>query len=367
MPMYQPDDFTADVLPAAFKKDTKEIIVVAAALGWKVHLTTGNSVTIIAPEERKKYHFGLNGRASINHNRIRRDIIKYGDPEKVLAISAADALGMNSPEALAILQSSKIDMSVGATVVDETPKPEPRTTTPKRLAAKQGSRTESEAPVSEQREAHIVSERPMLARSSGDDGYESPTTIERKWSDGSKDYKCVECNYTSAASRGSVAAHYGKSHSKPGGRGEKPETFKVDIPDARVYSPRQTRIDALAEWIGELIRGEGDPKEVAKAALTWVNEQSRRGTSFAAEREELSAEDTLSRIKMMLDDGSYFRQRQELETLEQRMADMEEQVLASQTRADEAEARADEAWGNLRALRSLIADIGDEEVKAAAG
>src|SRR5690348_11665816 len=85
MPLYTREDFDSSLIPNGFKKDIEQVVTVAVALGWKLHIgTKPPSMTIIAPGEKKKYHFGYNWRrGSANLNRVKRDLFRFGDPTLV--------------------------------------------------------------------------------------------------------------------------------------------------------------------------------------------------------------------------------------------------------------------------------------------
>jgi len=148
---------------------------------------------------------------------------------------------------------------------------------------------------------------------------------------------------------------------------ERPATFASEVPEARQYAPRQSRIDALAEVIQALLDGgEKDAGSIAREALTWVHEQSKNRTEFAEEREPQSPEETLNRIRTLLDDGTML-------AAQQRMASMEERLLAAEQKAQEAEAarqaadeRAEQARSTLRTFMDLAREYAedDEEEKA---
>jgi hypothetical protein len=362
MPMIQPDDFTKDVIPNGYREEVKEVIVVAAALGWKVHKTGSESLTIISPRPEnhpKKYHFSQNRRGTNDLKRIRRDLIRFGDPEKVMI---ADAAHLTRDPELRNMLVKALPM-VGVTegiVVDDTPEAEEkRTPKPKPEPSKQRAVT-------------IVSQAPMVAKANENRGYDSHTTIERKWSDGTTDYACIEkgCDYTSP-NRASVPAHWAKAH-HDGGRGRRNPVYVADTSGATKYAPRQTRIDALAQALADaMAAGATDPQTIAREALMWVHEQSKKGTEHAAENEPMDAEAMLDRIRLLLDNGTHLQMRQRVETLEQQMHDREEtstemrkrlehaaeQVDAERQLREAAEASAKEAWDNLNALRALLADL----------
>lgn len=348
MPMYDRHTFEPeDHIPPHLKKDARDTVMVAVAMGWKLHVNTNNSCTIIAPNDRKKHHFAGNSRATIPLNRIRRDIFRYADPA-LLAIADQVIDGKLPPEVAAMVEKVAYPRN------EEQPEEEP-VPTPNDMPQHRPEPSESE----DKAEPYVVSEQPMLAKAGTNRGYESAATVERHWSDGTTDYKCVDCDYSSK-DRLSVRSHRNKHGKKQGPSTHRGQTFVADVPNAAHYRPRQTRIDALAEVIeGLMADGGKDPGEIAKTALTWVHEQSRQGTSLAAEREELGPEDTLNRIRSLLDDGTFARQRSRIEALEERLTQTEQAL-------EETAQRADKAQSTLRALSELASEsvLGEAQQRA---
>jgi hypothetical protein len=352
--MYDESDFDKSFIPNSFKREVRETIVLAVSLGWKFHVTGDQSATIISPrpeDHPKKYHFSTNRRSSNSITRIRRDVVKYGDPEKVeVAYTAASLRDMGlDGEAQALVRSLP---SVTATVVDDR---SDREKGPADNPFGKGSVTEPPKP-RDPKAPHIVSEKPMLAKASKGKAYDSPTTMERRWSDGSRDYACrwPSCNY-SAPERGSVPSHYAKSHSE--GLGKRPEMFSAEVPDARVYAPRQSRVEALAAILADLMAGGPmDPDVLARTALTWVHEQSNHKTDEAAEREDLTPEQTLDRIRMLLDDGARGEMHKRVEALEQKLVDSESLSEMLQVSVTELEKRLKHAADQIEAEQKLRAE-----------
>jgi len=390
--------FTKDLIPEALGKEVKEVVTIAVALGWKMHVTSNNSVAIVSYDERKKHHFSVGGRSTHNFNRIHRDVLKFAEPEKLLLADSLAGIkmprnvpgGKEAARFAADLAAVMLPL-VGdeGTFVDHRPEiaqaeaeeeqrkivarqrreqrereaEQARHEAQERArqiaqeaaqAARQAAAEEDAALVTKEEESaerHIVSEKPMVAKGGEKRAYESYTAIERLWSDGTKDWKCPECDYTSSKSRGSVPAHWSKVHSSGSGTRPHPTFFEADVPDARVYAPRQTRVEALAQTIGEMMKtGETDPEVIARTALTWVHENSKHATPLAAEREELTPEDTLNRIRTLLDQGVYDQQQKRIEALE-------EHVLTAEAEAREARESAERARETLRAFTELATEF----------
>lgn len=357
--MYDEETFDKSVLPSFLKRETQDCIQVAVMLGWKMHLSTGGSVTIVSPCERKRHHFSASGRSSTSLNRVRRDLVRFADPEKLLIADSLIGMGLKPGPESVLLNAALPEIGDEGTIVDHRPEQEEearRERERKAQAAEERERQKAAEPQLSSRQ--IVSQKPMLAKAQEGKGYESLTTIERIWSDGKKDYRCSfqGCLFISD-NRGSVPSHYAKAHGAVYGEGEKRNIFKAEVPEAQTYAPRKRRIDALAAVIRELWDVGAQPEEMARAALTWVHEQSKKGTEFASEREPMTAEDTLQRIRNLLDDGAQFEMRQQMEK-------MEERLVEAETRAQVAEKRAEQARSTLKAFMELARDFTDEEQTA---
>lgn len=84
-------------LPSGFKEDIQSVVVLAVTLGWKLIITSTASMTIISPDENKRLHFS-NRRNSGPINRIRRTVIKYGDPDKIKTMAALGSSAITDNE-----------------------------------------------------------------------------------------------------------------------------------------------------------------------------------------------------------------------------------------------------------------------------
>lgn len=351
--MYDNDTFDKTLLPTHLKKDVRDLIEIAVMLGWKMHLGAANSVTIVSYDEKKKLHFSASHRASNSMNRMRREIVKYADPKQLEFGYAAHSA--KDPD-LGRLMFAAMPTINRDTVVDHRPeieaeeneeqrrreaREELRRAQRERQTPPESRSSESEPVIPQyangskeqeaKRDRTIVSQKPMIAKDTEGRGYESKVSIERHWSDGSVDYKCVDCDYSST-NRLAIRGH--RSGSKHTARGRDRASHKIEVPLAASYAPRQTRIEALAAVIQGLVsEGTVDPAEIARQALTWVHEQTRHGTSEAAEREPMTAEDTLNRIRLLLDDGS----RQKIVELTQQIDDLHAERTQLTERVDELE------------------------------
>lgn len=387
-PMYDETDFDVKKLPGTVKKDFKQVIETAVMLGWKVHITGNQSFTLVPPEgappNAKKFHFGVSSRHP-NLNAMRKAVVRFADKEKV---QTADAM-LDAPTREVAIALGAMLPALGdeGTVVDDRDNGDDETPTKadqerekrraraaeveeatKKAAAKKAPAKKPdvsrETPTNEER--FVVSQRPMLAKQGKGRGgeqhaYHSQTTIERHWSDGSIDYLCAAPDCTAGPDGGPYVSserlkpsrHYANVHAK--GVSPLPPVFKAEVPNAQTYRPRTTRILALADVLRRVMEaGVTDPDTLAREALTWVHEQSKGATEHAEEREVLTPEETLRRVKMLLDDGTYFQTQQELRAREEQVAHLTAQV-------ERAERRATQAIENLRSLQELVQGIKVED------
>jgi hypothetical protein len=306
-------------------------------------------------------------------NRIRRDVVRLADPQKLkIAYEASDLFKRGPNRELAGLAMSVLPLPAPGekgTVVDHRPdleaeaerkRAEKDEANRRRIAARreaeaakrtldeQDSKPQPE-PESSDSERHIVTQKPMMAKSSAGKAYESKVAIERHWSDGSVDYKCVDCDYTTPH-RLSIRGHRGKAgHTRRGGRDAGAE-FPATVPLAVTYKPRQSRVEALAEELAALVsEGTVDPAEIARTALMWVHEQSRKGSPLSAEREPMTAEETLNRIRLLLDSDK----QAEVDQLQARVDEQDNELQTLRDRVEELESF-------IELAQSLRRKVGDD-------
>jgi hypothetical protein len=343
MPAIEAVDYDPSILPSTLNKEAKELVGQALGLGWKLHLdSNGVGCTIVSPvNESQRIHLGK--RRSVPVKQMRSKVFRWGDPvlidhivthgDSLEDFEAFKDLFTKRAEALAAAgkEPNYVKHENGEPVV-HTVKSEPETTP-----------------------RYVVSERPMNVRAREGRAYVSETTNVRVWSDGTQDYTCRAAGCTfSSGNRKAPSGHYANVHSE--GVAERPPVFEANVTDHVRYAPRQWRIEALAAIIEAALADGGDPKDLAKHALTWVHEQSSQGTNLAAEREPLTAEETLIRIRTLLDDGSKGEDLARIENLER-------QVLDMTTERDKALAAAEHERERVETLRDLL----NEEAETHAG
>ena len=338
-------------LPDGFKQDIKALVAYAVAVGWRLTVTSNAGMTIVSPDENKKLHFS-NRRSSGPLQRLRRTIDKYADPGRVEYMHNIMSSDLTDDQYIEMMSPLLADSNIEFATPDQEEEPvKKRKAAPRPAAAKKVEEIDKKATEQATPERTLVSEKPMLARAHEGRAYESRVAIERTWSDGTVDYKCTLCDYT--GERLSVRGHWQKhvragevEASGPGGRG--PE-FQADVPLAAKYSPRMSRVEALAEWLASAyVPGEEpDFTLLARDALTWVHEQSAQGTALAAEREELSSDDILNRIRVLLDQGQYVKQREQIDKLSQELSTLRSDYLLMDAQRELAESK-------LQAFRELV-------------
>lgn len=392
---YTDDTFDKSVIPRAYAKDIVETVVGAVHLGWRLYIN-GSSMTLEAPESanapqgKRRIHFSTR-RNSGPIQRLRAQIAKYGDPvKKGLAQSVAEG----------VLPRSSIPSAPRSNVVIEEPRncrlvrkneehrshvwfadddaemrspfacgglkitrrpPLTPAVTPAPVENKEQEVSKVAVTVSKV-EKRVVSTQPMMAHRGGGMSYPSETTLERTWSDGSVDYLCAFCKGFDSLFRKGVAGHYQthvhkgevQSPKKPGDKKDVlvPDPTYTEPAFTRAYTPRKQRVEALVAALMDLgLDTFKTPQQlaeaVAKASLQWVHEQSSQGTRFAAEHEDLSDADILTRIRSLLDQGEYMSQRERLVEKEQELDNVRSQLADAESRATRAEER-------FQAFRELV-------------
>lgn len=330
-------DFDPSMLPSTLNKEAKQLVAQAIGLGWTLHLDTGGvGCTIQSPvNQSKRIHLGK--RRSVSIKQMRSQVFRWADPVIVEHIATHGDTPEDFEEFKDFFVRHQVEKAEREGTHGNVVEHEPEVHTVK-----------SEPPP-----RTVVSERPMNARMREGQAYISETTNVRVWSDGTQDYTCraVGCDFSSESRKG-PSSHYASVHSD--GPMERPATFEANVTDQTPYAPRRWRIEALAEIIAAAMKDGGDPKDLARHALTWVHEQSNQGTNLAAEREPMTAEETLTRIRTLLDDGSTGEHLARIEALER------DNVALTQAWEEATEA-AEHERGRVEALRELL----NEEVSHA--
>lgn len=211
----------------------------------------------------------------------------------------------------------------------------------------------------------VVTEKPWMARQGGSEGasgrmYESPSVIERVWSDGHTDYKCTVCSYTSDNPR-SVSSHHARR--KDGEHGQGPGTVKVlkvkDYTPTDIVRP----VSAIRRLTSDLLRaldGMDDwssmsPDELAKVLAEHVYEE--RPDREPAQ--PLTPEQILARITMLVDGGRLAEMHQSVERTAAALVEATEDRQRLTGEVADLQREVTRLHEERRALRDLLAEAGD--------
>lgn len=197
-----------------------------------------------------------------------------------------------------------------------------------------------EIPMPETATREIVSLEPARAvkgvrTGGGAETYESQTTLERTWSDGTVDYPCRwnDCDYVGPSLR-STSNHY-RAH-ESGVTTDVGSGFDV----AHVAEPRiKSRIARLAASIADA-QAATDSTDPAVVAEWIINERVARDDNRDAEPDELDADQILDRIARLVDRGETPK--------------MMTQIMELRETIDAVRAERDEARGAISTLRDLM-------------
>lgn len=321
---YTLSNYTTRVLPNGLHKDAGVLAHAALAVGWKLYVK-GIMIRLVSPDGSATITITASNK-NIPWERYRRLIQKHANP-------------------LLLPKDGKPE--TGEAILDRIEHAH------RQAEAKEVSAPETPALTGDGAARTVVSEAPMLAHRGQGKGYPSVTTNERKWSDGSIDYTCRSegCDFASLDRRG-VGPHW-RSHVSRGE--EQPAgvpTMTVDTPPHEPaytkdgYTPRRERVSALAAVLAALDLAAMSAEELAEFVLNWQNTQSAEGGRLAAEREEMTSDDVLNRIRTLLDNGTYLRQQEEISTLRAEMNQLAEDCAEAQQEAQAAKER----WDTLRSL-----------------
>jgi hypothetical protein len=312
-----------------FSKESRALIYEAEALGWTFRVTGSGHAMGKAPDGKATMSVprGLS-RADRSQQNCEADLRRWEREQtgaRGKAVAVSEAMRTSAPDR--ILDEVMVEGAVKHLV---------------QAAAEQATPT-------------LVSAKPWMAKKAPRKGggvmYESETTLERKWSDGTMDYVCAfsECGYTSPSPR-SVAMHYGGTHSrtKPVTREALPTVFNPayessDVHFTKGYKPSERLLAALTEALRT--SGATDPYGFAYAALQWVHERPDLEDVERLPREAWSAEQIVERIRALV--GQPFAA--QVESLERERAALVEV-------RERLEKEVDRLRGERGALRDLLAE-----------
>jgi hypothetical protein len=306
--------------------DLIDLIAVAHDLGWhstqKSHARGGNhpGVVLHSPVGNQTIH--VEAVRQMNERKLdtmRRKVARYGDPVKVTLALATREI----PTA-----DAYHDLDVVPAIPNEAPQP---------------------------RESRWLAHKASNKR--GGTMYESEAVIQRDWPSGETDYRCAYegCGYNSVRPR-SVSNHYGARHTQ---RGEtEPGSQKDVVPvtdyteplSTRPYVPSKRLIDALAAYISEHIDdGTLSHAEYAEVMLTWAHERPDLPDVEATQREPLTAEQIVERVRMLV--GA---------PLAAVLADYEREMEGLRADVSTMTRTVDDLRAERRALRDLLTEEGGD-------
>lgn len=361
-------------LSKALGREVISLVEAAVAVGWKVHIVDPRNLTLIPPGPGRRLHFNAHGK-HVSPKRLYATVMRYGDKAKVEALTKlAHNTEADDPAfhaAVTAMAALNVDANEGSIRVDtpEPPKPKPprrrAVLTPPTPKAKptppQPVRT-PEAPVPARR---VVHEAPLLMHYSlsarGGRSYPSPTTLVRKYSDGTEVYACRvptcdrEVPATQENRRSMGGAHWGMHVRRGEAEAVDQTQFKgmaVEDPDytehagTRISNGRRaSKVAALARFFASLDDISNlSAKDLAEMV---VEHLARQGGMTEGEAAELTDEQVLDRIRRLVDRGQYVEQQSRIEILE----------LDLQTALDtasKAEARANDLQAKIDLLREAI-------------
>lgn len=352
--VYTSATFSKDVVPNGLPREAVDLCHGAVAVGWKAQVKR-MQVTLIAPDGHHTITLSASNR-NIPYQRHKATIAKYASPLLIGGNSsdeAVEALVATSRTAERIASDKRAVREAADHREIEQAKKVSDPETPATLIAED----EEGHPDAPSFGRHVVSESPMMAHRSQGIGYLSPTTNERRWSDGTVDYTCRSegCDFDSKE-RLSVGRHWRK-HVRAGEEeaADEPRLSIKTEPHEPVYTrtgytPRQERVDALAEVLAALDLSSMDATELAEFVLNWQHERSEAGDRLASEREPLTEGDILNRIRALLDNGTYLAQQERIATLEQNVQSLVQDVTVAQSEARRARE-------TLATFRELVAEV----------
>jgi hypothetical protein len=359
---YDSSTFDISVLPGGLHRDAQSLIQGAVALGWKVQVKR-IMATLISPNGDHTITLSASNH-NIPYERHRRTIHKFANPLLLPKDDkAAEALARDSIKAQTAAHQTREQREAEDHRVLEQRRAA-RKATPIKDAFDRAAQKVSDQKLPPlvldkpalEGERYVVSEFPMLAHAGQKKGYISPTTNERAWSDGSVDYTCRSegCDFATD-DRSGVGRHW-RTHVRAGEEQsvEQPrETYTVP-PHEPIYqmgyTPRRERITALSRVLESLDLTAMTAEELAEFVLNWQHQQSESGSRMAAEREEMTSDDVLNRIRSLLDNGTYLAQQERITQLEQDVQSLVTDVTVAQTEAQRAKE-------TLATFRELVAEV----------
>jgi hypothetical protein len=316
-----------------FIPDLVDLIAAAHDLGWhstqKAHSGRGHYPTVVLHSPVGGQQIRVDAVRQMNERKLatmRSKVVRYGDPVKKALVAAAPDVFLPTVDAYA-------DGRVVPAIPNEVTRP--------------------------------LSERPWLAHKvaskRGGTMYESAAVIERTWASGETDYACAfaGCEYTSVRPR-SVSNHYGAKHTQQGEVEPAAQNKVVPVADYteplthRDYTPSDRLVAALTEYLADQMLDGADLGSIAEAALKWAHERPDLPDVEATQREPLTAEQIVERVRMLV--GAPLAA--VLAEREQRMAEMAEGQRLQSVTIGNLTRQVEDLRAERRALRDLLTEDG---------
>lgn len=366
--IYTFETYSNDVLPGGYTKEMKDLIAFGVSQAWKVQVK-GLVVRLLPPQGDKVITLSAS-----HHNPPiqghKNTIIKYGNPLAVTPAAEVPQVQrlvekVHSEEKKAEVKKlfkkkdapTKAEVAETVAVIDEA----------LAVAGNRRNRFIHDVPVLDVSDAvmaeevakdaktktglatpdlgaiikvgeldpetgkRLVSEAPMMAISGMGQGYESTTTVERHWSDGSVDYRCMICPFHRPGRLG-IRGHFGmhvrngeaerfdrdkvtmlNGIDRPDGAGEIHRRPKEETTDGTLAEAIQAVMEKGMDWT-DLV---GVSKTLAEVATAWHDQHSG---PVASGSEPTAAENVLIQIRRLVDDGEANVLRASLDAAEQRAA-----------------------------------------------
>lgn len=142
---------------------------------------------------------------------------------------------------------------------------------------------------------HIVSEQPFIARNTTGWSYESPGVIVREWSDGHKDFRCMDCTYvhTSPAGIGGHRKVHGRLRPQIPVHSDRNKRIDVDTPPTIIHKPKEVLVEAEGSMPDiEDVRNDGKTAAEIIDQIRFLVAQPlvQANSDLAAENAQLRAE-----------------------------------------------------------------------------
>lgn len=352
---------------SGFSTVCKDIIRTAIQLGWIGRpVKGGQGIMLISPVDSSQTLTIPGNNTNFRKSRYdsaMRKVVRYADPVHKAVATASIQEFEKGRKGITTTEDSP--MYSGDTVPAHYD-PRPDKPVPRLVTTSGDPAPPDPEPVEPEPDVFVVSENPWLARSGTSDRnayvYESGAVVERKWSDGSKDYKCSACDFTDPAPH-RIAHHYRRSSKESHPALERhPETMRAEpyVPQSRSVSAAQ-RAEKLAKELAKATEAIGLPPQegtdewLLSLAREVINKRDeRRDAEGEHEPVPLTPDQIIERIRGLVDDGSYLRRLERERELEARLALIETQAEECKLRAEEAENERDHIRSEWQAVIQVL-------------